>query len=682
MPPGWPRNPQRSPASEELQTESSAEIQSQCASLVLREEQLDASSAELAARESALIERETSAASTEQQIVERETEIQHRVAELDRRTAELIEQQSLAAAEAEKLEAARSDEQSAAIRCVKQEAELEELRAQVHQSQARIEELSLVGEQLETERDAAIADRSVTVETLRAQYDEQHAQQTTALAEAETAREQAVDQLQTTRDELDELASKTAEQESQYLETQRRVLSLSEELEGARGELATTAEQLGLRDTALAELRAELSEALVRLHDMQLEMQTKEQETSSATSEEIERLTKGRQMLLQRLAEAEARAVAKAEAAAADPRIADYERRYQLALADLREQKDTIAALERRLGQAGTSTSRTVESTSGMDWESQKRRLLASLETSTEDEDPTQAEDRVQLREAIEVTERVVAEKDLELARLRQLLEAGPIAADEDARDSAAISAALDQDLTIQQERLKLEKLQQEWQEMLRQAEIDLSVERAKIGRERARTRRAARAIAARAGPSAARWAERRPVAKQANARPLAGKAGPERICGRLARTSAWLVGCIVATRPRLVPSRQCPGRNRLTQGEAPRCADRPRGGRVLLAPTFEHRLLRDRLGIVRRGVIPIEWRAAQWINSCASNGSSDGGISRGARYSGRVSGATSAGISTTLKRTRGKRATARSPIVESRRASTVADRQGRGAAR
>ena len=43
----------------------------------------------------------------------------------------------------------------------------------------------------------------------------------------------------------------------------------------------------------------------------------------------------------------------------------------------------------------------------------------------------------------------------------------------------------LDQDAVIQEERQRLLQLQQEWQDKLRQAEVEMSVQRARIARER-----------------------------------------------------------------------------------------------------------------------------------------------------------------------------------------------------
>jgi hypothetical protein len=48
------------------------------------------------------------------------------------------------------------------------------------------------------------------------------------------------------------------------------------------------------------------------------------------------------------------------------------------------------------------------------------------------------------------------------------------------------VASALDQDAVIREERDKLAQLQEEWRKKLRQAEIDISVERARITRDRA----------------------------------------------------------------------------------------------------------------------------------------------------------------------------------------------------
>jgi hypothetical protein len=61
----------------------------------------------------------------------------------------------------------------------------------------------------------------------------------------------------------------------------------------------------------------------------------------------------------------------------------------------------------------------------------------------------------------------------------------------------------LDQDEVIRQERERLKAIQTEWEEKLRQAEVDTSVERAKLARERAQLEGEKQALQAKVARSA-----------------------------------------------------------------------------------------------------------------------------------------------------------------------------------
>ena len=50
---------------------------------------------------------------------------------------------------------------------------------------------------------------------------------------------------------------------------------------------------------------------------------------------------------------------------------------------------------------------------------------------------------------------------------------------------AAAIAQMIDQDELVQQERDKLQEMQRQWEAKLRQAEIDVSLERARLARQR-----------------------------------------------------------------------------------------------------------------------------------------------------------------------------------------------------
>lgn len=118
--------------------------------------------------------------------------------------------------------------------------------------------------------------------------------------------------------------------------------------------------------------------------------------------------------------------------------------------------------------------------TGSLDWEAEKRRLLAALESEADEDDEERAAERVKIAEVLRVTNKLISEKDQELDELKRRLEE----AVEERLNPAAVAAALDADAIVQQEREQLRLLQDEWQEKLRQAEVELSVERARLARQ------------------------------------------------------------------------------------------------------------------------------------------------------------------------------------------------------
>jgi len=118
-------------------------------------------------------------------------------------------------------------------------------------------------------------------------------------------------------------------------------------------------------------------------------------------------------------------------------------------------------------------------------WEAQKQRMLQSLEEE-EHPDARRLGERPTIEGTIQITDRIIADKDQQIVKLqKQLLQ-------EQANKSPTtgitqeIAEVLDKDETIRQERERLTALQAEWRGCLRQAEIDISLERAKLARERA----------------------------------------------------------------------------------------------------------------------------------------------------------------------------------------------------
>ena len=76
--------------------------------------------------------------------------------------------------------------------------------------------------------------------------------------------------------------------------------------------------------------------------------------------------------------------------------------------------------------------------------------------------------------------------RDEEIHELRSLLEEqSGTRGDGVAVGAAAIAEMLDADELVQQERERLQALQQQWEEKFRESEIEASLERAKLSRER-----------------------------------------------------------------------------------------------------------------------------------------------------------------------------------------------------
>ncbi|MGQ9564301.1 MAG: hypothetical protein ACUVTH_12290 [Thermogutta sp.] len=169
---------------------------------------------------------------------------------------------------------------------------------------------------------------------------------------------------------------------------------------------------------------------------------------------------------------------------------ADLQRRYEMAIAEIRELRHKNADLEKRIAQAEHSPAKPTAGSSGgqiLDWEAEKQRILAALEAEAEsDSDPQHAAERIRIQDVIRKTENALAAKDKEIAELRRLLEDQSTNIGSVAVGAAAIERLFDQDEVLREQREHLRQLEEEWKEKLRKAELEISLERAKIARERA----------------------------------------------------------------------------------------------------------------------------------------------------------------------------------------------------
>jgi hypothetical protein len=166
----------------------------------------------------------------------------------------------------------------------------------------------------------------------------------------------------------------------------------------------------------------------------------------------------------------------------------DLQRRLEMATDEVRKLKRQNADLEEKLATKQAAAPRgTATSTEGQDWESTKRRLLAQLEGEAQQEGGLGAEERLTVEKAIRSTSAALAERDREIAELKERLEqeSTQCAVESQVSRSAAEAEILDRDALVQEERKRLTDLQDEWQSKLRQAEVEISVQRARLARER-----------------------------------------------------------------------------------------------------------------------------------------------------------------------------------------------------
>jgi chromosome segregation ATPase len=284
------------------------------------------------------------------------------------------------------------------------------------------------------------------------------------LQRSETSRRELEETLDEARVALSRVSNEQRELHRQVAEGQRLLDTRAEELEELRAQLANRGPDGEQAFQELAALRNEVDELQA----------------------ESDKLQRERDELQTRLDEALRCQESPSADPANSPEMQDLQERFEMAVQEVRELKSQNERLEQELNR-GEPASSAPEATpsQGFDWEAQKQRLLAQLETDFDESDPEQAQDKLTVEGAIRITDQVVAEKEREIDGLQALLQNQSDNLGQVAVGAAALTEMLDHDELIQQERENLSRLQEEWREKLRKAEVDISVERAKIARER-----------------------------------------------------------------------------------------------------------------------------------------------------------------------------------------------------
>ena len=167
-----------------------------------------------------------------------------------------------------------------------------------------------------------------------------------------------------------------------------------------------------------------------------------------------------------------------------------FRQKYEMAMDDLKELRNENQRLRADLEEASKRPAASGGPVSGigasfngpLDWEAQKQMLLASLESDYAENEPEQQQQKLQMEDVIRRTNQAIDQKNREIEQLRERI-------DSQEHEPGAARPEIQQadfDEMLAEEKSKIQQLQQEWREKISQAEIELSVERAKLARERA----------------------------------------------------------------------------------------------------------------------------------------------------------------------------------------------------
>ncbi|TWT47454.1 hypothetical protein Pla111_10680 [Botrimarina hoheduenensis] len=385
---------------------------------------------------------------------------------------------------------------------------LSELRAKtsekVERQRAGVEKLGSEASRLIEEVAAAIAGELAAELTeqhdQRSQEDSQRFQEENAAFQAErSAWEAERSEWNAVRDEIEaelagreeklradsaqQLAEAGAAAAKERAEIERLLDEQRNEANALRAEALRLTEALDKTSREHAEVAGKFEMALTDLQSHRERVGELEQiiaerpEPGVSQGAELAQLRHERDQLIQRVEELEAGRSSADPSDADSNEIEDLRRRFEMAVEDVRALKNEKAELEDQLARS-TPSKGIGAIAEGNDWESQKRRLLAELEGEGEPENSERTQERATIAGTIQITDGVVAEKDREIAQLRESLEQAGCSSDNEVR-----AALLDEDEIILKERERLSALEASWQEKLRQAELELSLERAKIAR-------------------------------------------------------------------------------------------------------------------------------------------------------------------------------------------------------
>jgi chromosome segregation ATPase len=299
--------------------------------------------------------------------------------------------------------------------------------------------------------------------------------------------------LEKSNGELAELQASLASAKTEVANATHARNELQTSLDQAQAELAKLRDNTCPR-AELADLQQKFDLALADVQKLKRENGQLREDLASrpqSTDQESPELVAYRtecEALTQRVKELEKAATSAANAAPSQE-LDDLHRRFEMAVDDVRQLKQENTQLRDQLAKSKSAGPAGPAAQGGSnDWATQRARLMAMLEQE-DGEGPIDAarrKERATIEETIERTDRAIADKDRELAELRaEVVHTEGASCNLDREREQILST----DELVAAERERLAKLQTEWEDKMRAAELEFSVERAKLAREQAAVR-------------------------------------------------------------------------------------------------------------------------------------------------------------------------------------------------
>jgi hypothetical protein len=506
----------------------------------LREQQLEEREAGYAPREAELTQRTVEYQQAEQLLARERLELLAESQDLAAREARLTERE-------QHLNEAIQDTLAQRLRIAAAFVAQRKLQAAtLHEERQEIEIFRETLDRESQRNQAAFQQQTALLQQQSAQRQQQHEQQLVALQDGQIeltagirhwqelcgVQQSLAGELQATRQQLQQNLAQL-QQDQLALDNERAALAAKEtelfareaQLASSRGSLAADQLAVTQHDAQWAVERAELLQRIAALEadsSKQASSQQSNDMSNSGLLAELEQMRGERQTLLAKLRDVELNQAGSQTQAAQlraleaerdglaakltqaeqhahtaeekltqqaafedDPqRIQELQKRMEMAIEDVRSLKRKNAELESSLDKARRSGggSHASQDAGGGSWEAMKQKMLAQLESQDSGLEPG---DRREIEATLRRTDEIVAAKEREIADLRELLEQQSNQVGELAVGAAAIAQIMDHDELILQERERLQHAQEEWREKLKQAEIDISLERARLARER-----------------------------------------------------------------------------------------------------------------------------------------------------------------------------------------------------